>query len=390
MTKRSKQSRKNSRRSRSRNQSWMEVLGSLLGCKRSLFSKKKSNTKWCKLWKNLKKTLNKPRFWVKHKIGNQKGFSLLEILIVIVILGILVVIGLNSFRTSQSRSRDAKRKAEISQLSRALEMFYQDKRVYPDSDGEGRIQLAGMVLGWGEPFVDPENPSTVYMSKLPEEGCYYESVNEGRGYVTYALLENKKDSDIKGYYQKECADSSCSYNYVVTDPNTPLPTPMPEPEPPSPTNTPAPTTEPTATPIPSPTCPPDPQNLACDSSGPCIECYGAEYWCFADRCQVAPTPTPTIVCHSAPTSQYCDSDGDCAACYGSGYRCSWNYCQPTYCPPSPQDYDCNNDQQCVECYGTRAKCVYDAFCGIPTSVGDMCWDDFDCFPGETCVAGMCQ
>jgi len=103
MTKRSKQSRKNSRRSRSRNQSWMEVLGSLLGCKRSLFSKKKSNTKWCKLWKNLKKTLNKPRFWVKHKIGNQKGFSLLEILIVIVILGILVVIGLNSFRTSQSR-----------------------------------------------------------------------------------------------------------------------------------------------------------------------------------------------------------------------------------------------------------------------------------------------
>ncbi|KUK79321.1 MAG: hypothetical protein XD95_0476, partial [Microgenomates bacterium 39_7] len=126
------------------------------------------------------------------KLGTQKGFSLLEILVVIVILGILAVIGLRSFRNSQVKSRDAKRKSEVVQLNGALEMFYQDKWHYPESDG-GFLLVGGAVLGWGDPFVDPDNPSTVYMSKLPEDGVYYEATADNKGYLVYAVLENQQD-----------------------------------------------------------------------------------------------------------------------------------------------------------------------------------------------------
>ncbi len=393
MAKRSIQRKK---RHRSKKRSWFEAVEKRLGCKRSLFSRKKSNRRRCKLWKAVSNYLTTKRYLVNNKkLGSQEGFSLLEILVVIVILGILVTIGLNSYRNSQIRSRDAKRKSETSQLVTALEMFYQDKRVYPASTEDGRIdlsELGGGVLGWGDPFVDPINTSTVYMSKLPE-GSFYESVDTNRGFVVYTLLENQRDEDIVGYYARECAGASC--NYAISSPNVPQPTPMPEPEPtsaPAPTATPAPTTAPTATPTPGLVCPADPSDLGCSSHEECIECYGAGYACF-DRCDFvpSPTPTPTPACSWLPSLHACTTDSGCVGCYGVDYYCHTNnFCRSYDCPGNPEDYDCDNDQQCIECYGYTAKCVYDAFCGVPTGVGSMCWDDLDCFPGEMCVAGMCQ
>ena len=49
------------------------------------------------------------------------GFTLIELLVVITIIGILAGIGLNSFQSSQKKSRDATRKSDLRQISHALE-----------------------------------------------------------------------------------------------------------------------------------------------------------------------------------------------------------------------------------------------------------------------------
>jgi len=59
------------------------------------------------------------------------GFTLMELLIVIAILGLLATIGLGSFRTSQMKGRDAQRKSDLSQIQKALEMYYNDYSGYP-------------------------------------------------------------------------------------------------------------------------------------------------------------------------------------------------------------------------------------------------------------------
>lgn len=59
------------------------------------------------------------------------GFTLVEIVIVIGIMGILSVIIYSSFDTSRAKSRDQKRIADISAIQLSLEQYFQKNGVYP-------------------------------------------------------------------------------------------------------------------------------------------------------------------------------------------------------------------------------------------------------------------
>ncbi|HXF43996.1 MAG TPA: prepilin-type N-terminal cleavage/methylation domain-containing protein [Candidatus Paceibacterota bacterium] len=64
---------------------------------------------------------------------NRKGFTLIEMLVVVAIIGLLssvVVVGLGS---SRSKARDAKRIADIQQIQNALELAYDPANGYPDA-----------------------------------------------------------------------------------------------------------------------------------------------------------------------------------------------------------------------------------------------------------------
>jgi prepilin-type N-terminal cleavage/methylation domain-containing protein len=65
----------------------------------------------------------------------QSGFTLIELLIVIGILGMLATIILTSMGTARAKSRDAKRKADMIQTQKALELYYNTNNGYPDTGG---------------------------------------------------------------------------------------------------------------------------------------------------------------------------------------------------------------------------------------------------------------
>lgn len=67
----------------------------------------------------------------------QKGFTIIELLIVIVVIGILATLVLNTFRGVQARARDTERKADLNALATQLEVYYTDNGHYPDGDGAG-------------------------------------------------------------------------------------------------------------------------------------------------------------------------------------------------------------------------------------------------------------
>lgn len=54
----------------------------------------------------------------------QRGFSLLELLVVIGIVSILLAIAISSFSTAQKKSRDAKRQADLRTIQQAAEQYY--------------------------------------------------------------------------------------------------------------------------------------------------------------------------------------------------------------------------------------------------------------------------
>ena len=138
----------------------------------------------------------------------KKGFTLIELLIVIVILGLLMALGIGSFQSSQVKSRDARRKNDLAQIQRALELYLNDYHQYPD-----------VVPLSGGPWEDDNE--TLYLKEFPQDprfGNYvYVLGGSGASYQLYARLENIRDSAIGTYADKDCGGGDC--NYGVASPN---------------------------------------------------------------------------------------------------------------------------------------------------------------------------
>jgi general secretion pathway protein G len=64
---------------------------------------------------------------------SQGGFSLIELIVVVTIIGILAGIALINVRTAQTKAREAALKDNLFQMRKAIDNFYADKQRYPAS-----------------------------------------------------------------------------------------------------------------------------------------------------------------------------------------------------------------------------------------------------------------
>lgn len=63
------------------------------------------------------------------------GFTLIELLVVISIISLLSSVVLASLNSARSKAQDARRKSDIVQIQRALELYYDQNGQYPISGG---------------------------------------------------------------------------------------------------------------------------------------------------------------------------------------------------------------------------------------------------------------
>ena len=63
---------------------------------------------------------------------SQRGFTLIELLVVIAIIGLLSSVVFASLNSARTKSRDARRAADIRQIATALALYYGDNsNTYP-------------------------------------------------------------------------------------------------------------------------------------------------------------------------------------------------------------------------------------------------------------------
>lgn len=138
------------------------------------------------------------------KIKNQKGFTLIEILIVVAIIGMLasiVLVGLGSFR---SRGRDARRIADLRQTQNALELYYTKKTSYPPTQPTWPL------------FVGVIKAENIGVANLPNDPLTdrtysYAAGTNNQSYVLKAILEDASNpalnDDVDGsVYNLSCDD----------------------------------------------------------------------------------------------------------------------------------------------------------------------------------------
>ncbi len=63
----------------------------------------------------------------------EQGFTLVELLIVIVVIAILAAIVISTFAGVQARARDTERQTDVKAIASALEVYYTDNGGYPTS-----------------------------------------------------------------------------------------------------------------------------------------------------------------------------------------------------------------------------------------------------------------
>jgi type II secretory pathway pseudopilin PulG len=152
-------------------------------------------------------------------------------MVVMIIMGVLVTLGISAFTSSQTKSRDLRRKGDIRAISEALEAYYSDKGRYPEGQtGDMYGCLGAQVCAWGAQWQD--DLGTIYMTKLPADPgstkyrYYYVAPSTGRSYKLYVHLENSLDPDGQTNYLSggQCGGGATSVfcNCGVSSQNTTL------------------------------------------------------------------------------------------------------------------------------------------------------------------------
>ena len=144
-----------------------------------------------------------------EKLKAQCGFTLIEILIVMVIIGLMAVISLFALRGARESGRDAKRKGDLEAIRSALELYKADCNRYPAS------------LPWGSPLNgDGTNcPNTNrYIEVVPNDTMtgrnysYTPSGSPPRSFTLCSSLETGTGS-VSG-----CGSCGATCNYKVRNP----------------------------------------------------------------------------------------------------------------------------------------------------------------------------
>lgn len=76
----------------------------------------------------------------------QKGFTIVELLIVIVVIGILAALVITTYSGIQQRARDTERQTDLKALQGHLETYYTDNGSYPASDELGSTSATNLTF----------------------------------------------------------------------------------------------------------------------------------------------------------------------------------------------------------------------------------------------------
>jgi len=171
-----------------------------------------------------------------YQIWLAPGFTFIELMLVIIILGILASLIMGNFFTSLRKGRDAQRKTDLGSIQKALEMFYEDKKHYPTYP----ITFGGKYKLCETKSATDCADEQVYMQNIPNDPAsmggshyYYVTDADGTFFRLFSCIENANDV-AQGVSQTgfddgtgdPITDCGCTCRFALSSPNAEPLTPL--------------------------------------------------------------------------------------------------------------------------------------------------------------------
>jgi general secretion pathway protein G len=123
---------------------------------------------------------------MSSRLKQQQGFTLIEIMVVILILGLLATLVVQSLRGATDKAKRTKAMADIAELKTALDRYYIDNGSYPSTEqglqalvsppGQGGADPDGYIRRvpndpWNNPYVYSSDGNTYALKSLGADGA---------------------------------------------------------------------------------------------------------------------------------------------------------------------------------------------------------------------------
>ena len=147
------------------------------------------------------------------------GFTIVELLIVIVVIAILAAITVVAYNGIQVRTRDSVRKNDITEIVKAVELFKADNGESPPVGGAGWCtQISNpahvQVLNALKPYMNNKVPSDPSFGGTYQDYFYWKT--SAGGYKIFAELEGEDMAEDGIGGCNRIGGTNNEYDYIVT------------------------------------------------------------------------------------------------------------------------------------------------------------------------------
>lgn len=151
---------------------------------------------------------------------NKKGFSLIELMVVIAIIWILATAGISMYGTYQAKARDTKRVSNLNSLTIWLQGYYTDKSEYPDPQTTNCLSTDKWILSDSlAPYYDNKAIPLDPQKNRVAWGCttawapFYTPIKKDKvAKAAYVLWSNVEVKSTANYYYNTIDSSDNAYS----------------------------------------------------------------------------------------------------------------------------------------------------------------------------------